>query len=201
MSPAAVAQNPRTSAVLLVAERRRAAPGNIQRPPVFIPTPGFARGLGATPPSVRAKTGRRRGAAIGTPRPAMRTSSYMQAAPRLLSLATATPAHVIRQEEVVRLSERAFDRSRSEIERLLPVFANAGIETRYFCMPIEWYLEPHGWIERSRLYVDHAVDLAVGVARTCLEQARCSVDDIDGIVTVSTTGIATPSLDALVMER
>jgi alkylresorcinol/alkylpyrone synthase len=125
----------------------------------------------------------------------------MQAAPRLLSLATATPSHLIRQEEVVRLSERAFDRSRSEIERLMPVFANAGIETRYFCMPIEWYLEPHGWIERSRLYVAHAVDLAVDVARTCLEQAHCSVDDIDGIVTVSTTGIATPSLDALVMER
>ncbi|HTO81666.1 MAG TPA: type III polyketide synthase [Methylomirabilota bacterium] len=125
----------------------------------------------------------------------------MQAAPRLLSLATATPSHLIRQEEIVRLSERAFDRSRSEIERLMPVFANAGIQTRYFCMPIEWYLEPHGWIERSRLYVDHAVDLAVDVARRCLEQARCSVDDIDGIVTVSTTGIATPSLDALVMER
>jgi len=125
----------------------------------------------------------------------------MQAAPRLLSLATATPSHLIRQEEVVRLSERAFDRSRSEIERLMPVFANAGIQTRYFCMPIEWYLEPHGWIERSRLYLEHAVDLAVDVARTCLAQARCSVDDIDGIVTVSTTGIATPSLDALVMER
>ena len=99
------------------------------------------------------------------------------------------------------LSERAFDRSQSEIERLLPVFANAGVATRYFCMPIEWYLEPHGWVERNHLYVTHAVDLLVGVARQCLDQACCGVEDIDGIVTVSTTGIATPTLDALVMER
>ena len=99
------------------------------------------------------------------------------------------------------LSERAFDRSQSEIERLLPVFANAGVATRYFCMPIEWYLEPHGWVERNHLYVTHAVDLLVGVARQCLDQAGCGVEDIDGIVTVSTTGIATPTLDALVMER
>ncbi len=101
----------------------------------------------------------------------------------------------------MRLSERAFDRSKSDIERLMPVFGNAGIVTRYFCMPADWYLEPHGWAERSRLYVEQSVDLLADVALKCLAGADNCIEDVDAIVTVSTTGIATPSLDALLMER
>src|SRR5262245_45223194 len=121
--------------------------------------------------------------------------------PRLCSLATAVPEHRVTQSDIVSMSTRAFDPGRSEIDRMIPVFGNAGIETRYLCMPGEWYLEPHGWVERSRLYVEHAVDLLAEVARKCLDEAGCGVEDVDAIVTVSTTGICTPSLDALVIER
>lgn len=125
----------------------------------------------------------------------------MKTAPRLLSLATALPPYTLRQSDVVRLRHQAFDRQRSEIDRLLPVYGNAGIETRYSCVPLEWYLEPHGWQERTRLYVDNAVDLLADATRRCLDQAGCDPAELAGIVTVSTTGIATPSLDALLMER
>jgi alkylresorcinol/alkylpyrone synthase len=116
-------------------------------------------------------------------------------------VATSVPAYRTCQEDVVRLSERAFDRSKSDIERLMPVFGNAGISTRYFCMPPDWYLAPHGWVERSRLYVEHAVDLLADAAAKCIAGAGCCLDDVDAVVTVSTTGIATPSIDALLMER
>jgi alkylresorcinol/alkylpyrone synthase len=105
------------------------------------------------------------------------------------------------QSDIVAMTAQAFDRERSEIERMLPVFGNAGIDTRHFCMPGDWYLESHGWAERSRLYVQHSVNLLAEVARKCLDEAGCKVEDVDAIVTVSTTGICTPSLDALVMER
>jgi alkylresorcinol/alkylpyrone synthase len=121
--------------------------------------------------------------------------------PRLMSLATAVPEFRIAQDEVVRLSGSVFDRRASDIERLLPVFGNAGIATRYVCMEPTWYLVPHGWVERSRLYVDKAVELLARVAEDCIGQAGCGIADVDGILTVSTTGVATPSLDALVMER
>jgi alkylresorcinol/alkylpyrone synthase len=121
--------------------------------------------------------------------------------PRLVSLATAVPQHRMSQSDIVGMTSAAFDRESSEIDRMIPVFGNAGIETRHFCMPGEWYLAPHGWVERSRLYVEHSVDLLAEVACKCLDDAGCSVEDVDAIVTVSTTGICTPSLDALVMER
>src|SRR5262249_40239730 len=126
---------------------------------------------------------------------------YRTVSPRLCSLATAVPQHRVSQSDIVGMSTHAFDRERSEIDRMIPVFGNAGIETRYLCMPGEWYLQPHGWVERSRLYVEHSVDLLAEVAQKCLVDADCGVEDVDAIVTVSTTGICTPSLDALLIER
>jgi alkylresorcinol/alkylpyrone synthase len=65
----------------------------------------------------------------------------------------------------------------------------------------DWYLEPHGWKERTRLFAHHAVSLMADAAESCLEQAHLGIEDVDCLVAVSTTGIATPSLDALLMER
>lgn len=121
--------------------------------------------------------------------------------PRLISLATAVPRHVLRQDDIRETGQSWFGVSTERFERLVPVYANAGIETRYSCVPLEWYLEPHGWHDRSRLFVEHATDLLERATRACLARAGLTVDDVDAIVAVSTSGIATPSLDALLMER
>jgi alkylresorcinol/alkylpyrone synthase len=122
-------------------------------------------------------------------------------APRLAAVATAVPPHVVRQEDVIERTMRIFDRKRSDIERLMPVYANAGIDTRHSCVPIEWYEKEHSWAERNALYVEHAVILLAEAASRCLAQAGRTFGEIDALVTVSTTGISTPSLDALLMER
>ncbi len=92
-------------------------------------------------------------------------------------------------------------RERGDIDRLLPIFENTGIARRYSCVPIDWYIEPHGWKDRTQLYVNNALALLEEVARACLNEAGLDIAEIDAIVTVSTTGIATPSLDALLIER
>src|SRR5207237_5100546 len=76
-----------------------------------------------------------------------------------------------------------------------------GIERRYSSVPLQWYDEAHGWAERNRCYIAGALDLLESVAGQALDRARLSIDELGGIVTVSTTGIATPSLDALLIER
>jgi alkylresorcinol/alkylpyrone synthase len=88
-----------------------------------------------------------------------------------------------------------------DTDRMMPVFANAGIERRYSCVPMEWYEEPRSWTERNALYLDHAAALLERAARDCLDHAGLAVRNIDAVVTVSTTGIATPSLDALLSNR
>src|SRR5207244_3711680 len=59
--------------------------------------------------------------------------------PRLLALATAVPPYTLRQSDVRARARHLFAGAAGEMERLLPVFENAGIATRYSCVPIEWY--------------------------------------------------------------
>jgi alkylresorcinol/alkylpyrone synthase len=119
---------------------------------------------------------------------------------RLLALKSAVPPHVLEQSDVVIRAGQLFG-ERRDIERLLPVFSNTGIDRRYSCVPIDWYAADHGWRDRTDLYVRNATDLLEQVANALLEEAGLTKDDIDAIVVSSTTGIATPSLDALVIER
>ncbi len=124
------------------------------------------------------------------------------AAPRILSLATAVPPYRLGQPEVAERARRLFaEFADSDIERLLPVFANSGIEQRFSCVPIDWYEAEHGWTDRNALYVENAVNLLESAARGALDQAGLAARDIDSVVTVSTTGIATPSLDAILIGR
>jgi len=120
--------------------------------------------------------------------------------PRLLALKTAVPSHVIAQSEAANYAQSLFAKVR-DIARLMPVFENTGIARRYSCVPIEWYLGEHGWLDRTELYVANAVTLLETVTRDLLKDAELELEDIDAIVTVSTTGVATPSLDALLVER
>ena len=120
--------------------------------------------------------------------------------PRLLALASAVPPYTLDQSDVSRRAAQLFQ-GRRDIARLLPVFENTGIARRYSCVPIDWYGEPHGWADRTKLYVDNAVDLFEKITLDLLTQAKLKREDIDAIVVSSTTGIATPSLDALVVER
>jgi alkylresorcinol/alkylpyrone synthase len=122
--------------------------------------------------------------------------------PRLLAIATAVPPYRLGQGDVAERARRLFaDRADTDIERLLPVFAHAGIDCRYSCVPIDWYGDAHGWGDRTALYVENAVALLERAARDALAQARLGVRDIDAVIAVSTTGIATPSLDAILAGR
>ena len=124
----------------------------------------------------------------------------MPAAPRLLSVATAVPPYRLDQGDVIRRVQALFGDAPG-LDRLLPVFANAGIRARYSSVPIEWYDRPHGWAERNRVYIAAALDLLERTTIRLLDQAGIDKRAIDAVVTVSTTGIATPSLDALLIER
>lgn len=119
----------------------------------------------------------------------------------LLSLATAVPPYVAPQAVAKDLARRAFGGKAALFERLSDVFDNAAIATRHIVAPPEWYETPHGWSERNQLYLAATESLFEQAARAAIAQAGLVPDRIDGVVTVSTTGIATPSLEARVGPR
>src|SRR5438270_8290356 len=118
----------------------------------------------------------------------------------LLSLATAVPPYVIEQSDAKALGRQAFGK-KALFDRLSSVFDNAGIAKRHLVAPPDWYLAPHGWRDRNAIYLDAAEQLFVEVACAAIEKAGLKPGEIDGVVTLSTTGIATPSLDARCAAR
>ena len=114
----------------------------------------------------------------------------------LLSLATAVPPHVIAQSDAKAAAREAFRGKKALFDRLAGVFDNAGIAKRHIVTPSDWYMGDHGWHDRNNLYLDASVQLFVEAATSAIEKAGLTPEQIDGVVTVSTTGIATPSLEA-----
>ncbi|MGB9650085.1 MAG: type III polyketide synthase, partial [Stellaceae bacterium] len=124
----------------------------------------------------------------------------MPAVPRLFAVATAVPPYPLDQNDVIERVKLLFGRA-PDLDRLLPMFLNTGIERRYSCVPLEWYDRAHGWPERNLIYLASALDLLEAATNRVLCATGRDKGDIDSIVVVSTTGIATPSLDALLIER
>ncbi len=114
----------------------------------------------------------------------------------LLSLATAVPPYRIAQAEAKAIGRELFRGRRALFDRLSGVFDNAAIDQRAIVAPAAWYGENHGWAERNRVYLEAADALFVEAAREAIARAGLTPNRIDGVVTVSSTGIATPSLDA-----
>lgn len=92
-------------------------------------------------------------------------------------------------------------RGHAELERLVPVFDRSGVDTRHLVHPPSWYVEGRSFDERNREYAIQGLDLAERAARECLARAGVGPDEIDHVFFVTTTGLATPSLDALLAAR
>ncbi|MDC0074920.1 type III polyketide synthase [Alphaproteobacteria bacterium] len=119
----------------------------------------------------------------------------------LLSLSNASPQYVLRQEDVLPAATKHFSSKNPSFKRLMKVYMNAAINKRYSCMPLEWYGQEHTFSERNKLYLSEGVKLIEKAAKRALEKANMKPEDIDGIIAVSSSGIATPSLDALLIDK
>ncbi len=119
----------------------------------------------------------------------------------LLSLATATPPNILSQDAALDIARSLLSGEFQDFERMTSVFANAGISERQLACPVEWYLTPRDFTERTSAYLKVALELFVAAAQAALAEAELDASDIDTIVTISSTGIATPSLEARAMAH
>ena len=115
----------------------------------------------------------------------------------ILSLATANPPFRLSQEEAAVYAKQLYP----QLSKLWQLYDNTGIECRYNCEPIEWYLKPRSWQERTTAFRQHALDLLEEITIKTTERAGVALNDVDMIVTNTVTGLAIPSLDALLLNR
>lgn len=126
--------------------------------------------------------------------------------PNILSISTLPPPYEVTQNEAVQLTRSLFSRKFKDIDRLLTVFQNGDIEKRHVCMPLEWYGNQHDFEERNELYIEHALAYGVEAVKKCLDgegwlEEPLAPEAVDAIFFISSTGVATPSIEARIMNQ
>lgn len=120
---------------------------------------------------------------------------------RIAGVGTALPPYVVDQPTVRSIVEAVFPNLPPSLHHVLSTFSHEHIETRCFVRPSNWYAEQHGFGETNDVFIAEAVNLAADAASAALSDAGLHARDVDAIVVASTTGLATPSLDAVVAQR
>jgi len=119
----------------------------------------------------------------------------------LLSIATATPENVVDQKKVEALAPHVFPQLFERYPVMLDIFRNSGIERRRTVRPLAWYLEPRDWSDRSKVFHEEGLALFERVAKEAIDRAKIAPDEIDCVVTVCSSGVATPTLEARAAEN
>ena len=114
----------------------------------------------------------------------------------LKGIGTALPPHQLNQSDVLDHARKLLAPKYPFFEKLVPAFENAGVNKRYSVMPLDWFASSHGWANRGTAYMTGAKAMFIAAANDALQAAGMTADQIDTIVTVSSTGIATPTLEA-----
>ncbi len=121
---------------------------------------------------------------------------------QIIGTGTAVPPYRVDQAQAQAYAQEHFRSKLPAVERMGTVFKHAAIETRYFVVPPDWWFrKQHSLQERNEIYLREATLLAQAALTQALDAARLAPEQIDHLIVVSSTGIATPSLDAWLINR
>src|SRR5215831_3272646 len=120
---------------------------------------------------------------------------------RISGAASAMPAHYYPQI-VLREAFKAYWGDRLENPRMLDrLWANAGVDGRHLVQPITAYLAMDTWGKANNTWLESALELGSSAICRALGKGGLNISDVGALFFVSITGIASPSIDALLVNR
>jgi len=128
-------------------------------------------------------------------------SSNTKGKSKVVSVGVAEIPYKFSQSEVRGFTFELFNNKRNDMTRLINVFDNSMIEFRHFTQPREWFYHSHSFVEKNEEYVRNACKLSISAINNCIESIKAKYSDFDHIIFVSSTGIATPSIDANILNE
>ena len=121
--------------------------------------------------------------------------------PRIAATATALPAHYASQNEILAALRDYWGAAHFNVDRLEDLHRSTQVMGRYLALPLAEYPALDSFAKRNDAWIRVATDLAEQVATDALRTAGLEPADIDHLFFVSTTGIATPGIDARLVNR
>lgn len=121
--------------------------------------------------------------------------------PSLAAVSKIDFPYKISQQTIKDFAKEVFASSFPDLQRLLSVFDNTEIVTRNLCKPLDYYVQKHTFEEQNHEFIRLALEYSVKAIEECVSQAGIPESKITDILFISTTGLATPSLDALIINK
>jgi len=121
--------------------------------------------------------------------------------PSIRSVGTALPPHYADQETLIAAFRAHWATEHFNVERLEELHRAVQVGGRHLAVPLEDYAGLTDLRARNDAWIRVATDLGEQAVRQALERAGLSVGEVDHLFFVTVTGIATPSVDARLMNR
>ena len=111
------------------------------------------------------------------------------------------PDHYYKQEEIAAALKRHWKEKCQKPEVLDRLLRTVKVAGRHLALPLQAYDSVATWGEANDAWIEHAEELAVKSLCLALTRAGISTNDLSAIFFASVTGIASPSIDARLMNR
>jgi len=106
------------------------------------------------------------------------------------------------EQQIVKEGARVlFAPSYPQVERMMSAFDNTEIKTRNMCKPLDYYTSIHSFEDQNAEYIRISLEYSIQAIEECIASANINKDDITDLIFISTTGLSTPSLDALIINK
>jgi alkylresorcinol/alkylpyrone synthase len=120
---------------------------------------------------------------------------------RIAAVGKAFPAHYYDQEALLGAIEGVWGRHHYNLDRLRLLHRNVLVGGRHLALPLGEYQELDTWGKANSAWIRIAQEVGEQAVRDALGRAHLSVDEVDALLFATVTGISTPSIDALLMNR
>ena len=120
---------------------------------------------------------------------------------KIASVGEAFPPHYYPQETLLDEFKRLWSQRFFNQDRLEALHRNVQVGGRHLALPIEEYTKLESWGQSNDAWIRVAQDVGERAIRKALEKAGLEPTDVDCLIFVSVTGVATPSIDARLVNR
>lgn len=120
---------------------------------------------------------------------------------KIASVGSALPPHYYDQGTLLEALRRHWAERHHNLERLERLHRNVLVGGRHLALPLEEYEELATWGDANDAWIRVAQEVGAEAVTAALERAGLAAGDVDALLFVTVTGVATPSIDARLVNR
>ena len=120
---------------------------------------------------------------------------------RIAAVGRALPPHFYDQATLLGALKKRWSLKHLNLERLERLHRNVLVGGRHLALPIEEYDGLTTWGRANDAWIRVAQEVGEAAVRDALARAGLAAGEVDALIFVTVTGVATPSIDARLMNR